>query len=123
MARKTETITTTKFFDDLDGTEVKEADLQRIKFGWKGKAYAIELSKKNAAAFEKAIKPYVDKAASDGAPRQSRKGHGRASGSSRTSGSGRKDLADIRAWARDNGYQVAGRGRIPADVIAAFDAR
>ena len=118
MARKTETITTTKFFDDVDGTEVKEADLQRVKFSWKGKAYAIELSKKNAAAFEKAIKPYVDKAALDLGTRPARRSKGRSS-----SASGRKDLAEVRAWARSNGYEVAERGRIPADVIAAYDAK
>lgn len=31
--------------------------------------------------------------------------------------------ASIRAWAQDNGYRVSDRGRIPAEVRAAFDRR
>lgn len=30
--------------------------------------------------------------------------------------------SDVRAWARDHGYDVSARGRIPADVRAAYDA-
>ena len=30
---------------------------------------------------------------------------------------------EIREWARSNGYKVSDRGRIPAEVKAAFDAR
>ena len=29
---------------------------------------------------------------------------------------------EVRDWARSNGYDVPDRGRIPADVRAAFDA-
>ena len=37
-------------------------------------------------------------------------------------GSGRKaDLGAVRAWARENGHQVSDRGRISADVQAAYD--
>ena len=37
-------------------------------------------------------------------------------------GSGRKaDLGAVRAWARDNGHQVSDRGRISAEVQAAYD--
>ncbi len=32
------------------------------------------------------------------------------------------DLAATRAWARENGYTVADRGRIPGEIIAAFKA-
>lgn len=30
--------------------------------------------------------------------------------------------AEVRAWARDNGYEVADRGRIPVAVVAAYEA-
>jgi Lsr2 len=34
----------------------------------------------------------------------------------------RGDLAAVRTWARDNGVEVGERGRIPAAVLAAYDA-
>lgn len=32
------------------------------------------------------------------------------------------DLTHIREWAREHGYKVADRGRIPAEVLSAFNA-
>ena len=34
---------------------------------------------------------------------------------------GKRDLGDVREWARDNGHQVSDRGRISAEVQAAYD--
>jgi hypothetical protein len=31
-----------------------------------------------------------------------------------------QEAAEIRVWARQNGYAVAGRGRIPRDVVQAY---
>ena len=31
------------------------------------------------------------------------------------------DTTAVRAWARENGYDVAGRGRLPADVVQAYE--
>lgn len=31
-------------------------------------------------------------------------------------------IAEVRAWARANGHQVSDRGRIPAQVVAAYTA-
>jgi hypothetical protein len=35
----------------------------------------------------------------------------------------REKNQEIRAWARENGYNVSDRGRIPSDIIDAFHAR
>ena len=67
-----------------------------INFTWDGVDYEIELNKKNAVAFEKAVKPYVE------AARRSRGGRGRRS-SSRSSG--KRDLGAIRDWAAQNGFE------------------
>ncbi|MFK0402749.1 histone-like nucleoid-structuring protein Lsr2 [Microbacterium sp. NPDC090225] len=40
--------------------------------------------------------------------------------SSRSSGRSTEDLNAIRQWARDNGYTVSDRGRIAANVVAAY---
>lgn len=99
--------------DDLDGSEAS----QTIEFSFAGTAYTIDLNDANAAKFEAALAPYVDKA---DRVRSTRRPAGTRRGSvSRSSGSA---TADIRTWARENGVQVSDRGRIPAKVIAAYEA-
>lgn len=48
----------------------------------------------------------------------------RANGAARRRRSGRDGgaptTADVRAWARDSGYQVNSRGRVPASVVQAY---
>jgi hypothetical protein len=39
---------------------------------------------------------------------------------SAANGRGRVDTATVRAWARDNGYEIADRGRVPATVLTAY---
>ena len=36
-------------------------------------------------------------------------------------GGKRRNLSDIREWARKNGYKVSDRGRISSEVQAAYD--
>jgi hypothetical protein len=45
-------------------------------------------------------------------------GRGRRRASAATAGP-----SVVRAWARENGYQVSGHGRIPAAVVSAFEAQ
>lgn len=104
--------TITTLIDDLDGSEGSES----ISFSYRGVSYTIDLSEKNAAAFDKAMAKYVDSATRESGRRQaSTRGAAPANGR-------RTDLADIRTWATDNGYEVSGRGRIASEIIAAYDA-
>jgi nucleoid-associated protein Lsr2 len=97
--------------DDLDGGAADET----VTFALDGVSYEIDLSAKNAGALRDALAPYV--------------GHGRRAGgrraSARTNGgsrsSGKRDLADVRDWARKNGHKVSDRGRISAEIQAAYD--
>ena len=115
MARHT-TVTVT---DDLDGS----ANAKEVTFGWDGAWWTIDLSAKNRASLEKALKPYLAKATKQ-AGRAAGSGGRRRTGSSANSrrGGSRSDLAQVRAWARSNGYQVSDRGRISAAVQQAYDA-
>jgi Lsr2 len=109
----TETIT--RLIDDLDGSEAQRT----VTFAWDGRTYEIDLSKKNAAAFEKTMKPYL------AAARSARATTARSSGRGRSAGAGarrRRDLQVIRDWARANGHEVSGRGRVSASVIEAYEA-
>ena len=107
MAKKT--VVTEILVDDLDGSPGERT----VNFTWDGTAYEIELSRKNAVAFEKTMKPYVD------AARRVRGSRGRRGGAGR---SGKRDLAAIREWAAKNGYDVSARGRVAGTVIDAYDA-
>ena len=93
--------------DDLDGGPADET----VRFAIGGTGYEIDLNKKNARAFRKQLAPFVEHA------RKAGRGQRRP----RTS-STRQRSGDIRAWAKHQGIAVSGRGRIPASVVAQYDA-
>jgi hypothetical protein len=108
MAKKTEVVVT--MTDDLDGSKADRT----VAFAWGGTTYEIDLSKKNASAFEKAVAPYVASA---------RRVRGAASrGRKPATGRARSDLSAIREWARASGYEIAERGRIAQEIQDAYDA-
>jgi hypothetical protein len=104
-----QTVVTELLVDDLDGSTADRT----VNFTWDGTSYEIELSRKNAVAFDKAMKPYVD------AARRLRGGRSRRGSNSR---SGKRDLGAIRDWAAKNGFEVSARGRIASSVIDAYEA-
>ncbi|MEW2424551.1 Lsr2 family protein [Streptomyces nigra] len=100
----------TQLIDDLDGSEASET----IVFGLDGKTYEIDLNEKNAAKLRKALESYVDKGRKTGGARGGKRG-----GSTQTAASS-GDTALIRAWAKENGYEVNDRGRVPAEIKEAY---
>jgi hypothetical protein len=97
--------------DDLDGSPADET----VTFALDGVSYEIDLSDTNAGKLRDALAPYVGHA---------RRSSGRRSSSARPQGSrsgAKRDLADVREWARKNGHKVSDRGRISAEVQAAYD--
>jgi Lsr2 len=96
------------YVDDIGGSEAEGT----IRFGLGGTDYEIDLNKKHADQFAKAIGPYI--AAARKVPSQRRSGRGARAP--------RHDLSGVRAWARDQGIKVSDRGRIPADVLARYEA-
>jgi hypothetical protein len=99
--------------DDLDGNEADET----VPFSFRGTNYEIDLSSKNAAAMEKALAKYL----SAGRRVSGGRAHTRGRSGRRTAAS-RSDVSAIREWARENGYEVSGRGRIAAEVRSAYEA-
>ena len=98
--------------DDLDGSPATET----VSFGLDGKSYEIDLNDKNAAKLRDTLAQYVGSARSTGG----RRGAGRKTSSSATNLG--PSAREVRDWARSNGHNVPDRGRIPADVRAAFEA-
>jgi len=111
--------TKTVRIDDIDGTE---AVVTTTTFAIDGVKYSIDLSAKNSKKFADAMAPFVTAAQRLGgntAPtRSARKSRVRST----PARSDKEQLADIRAWAAAEGYQVSGRGRISTAIREAYDA-
>lgn len=100
--------------DDVDGGDAAET----VQFALDGASYEIDLNDENAAKLRDSLAVWI--------------GHARRAGSSRRRGrpatgaaSGRRSRsegADMRAWARDNGYQVSSRGRVSEEIRSAYAA-
>lgn len=98
--------------DDIDGGKASRT----VEFGLDGVSYAIDLSDKNAGELRKVLDPFLAAASRIGRTHRS----SRAAAPVRS----RRDRNQIiRGWAAHNGYEVAGRGRIPITVVEAFSHR
>ncbi|WP_454296230.1 histone-like nucleoid-structuring protein Lsr2 [Salana multivorans] len=96
--------------DDIDGGEAAES----VTFGLDGVTYEIDLSADNAAKLREALAGWI------GAARRS--GGRRSTAAAKPRGRSGSDAAAIRVWAAANGHTVSPRGRIPAEIRAAYEA-
>ncbi|HYJ70605.1 MAG TPA: Lsr2 family protein [Nocardioidaceae bacterium] len=101
-----------KLVDDLDGGAAAET----VSFGLDGTSYEIDLSKRNASKLRSALDAYI---AGGRKVTPARRGRSRGRAAARAGGPA---AAEVRDWARDNGWEVSDRGRVPAEVREAYDA-
>ncbi len=115
MAQKT----VVTLIDDLDGTT--SDSIQTVEFGLDGVMYEIDLNDDNAGKLRDHLAEFVGSARRTGG----RARRGMASSLTRPAGSGRsrEQTQAIREWAKKNGHDVSDRGRIPANIIDAFEAQ
>ena len=106
MAQKVQVL----LVDDLDGSEATET----VSFGLDGVAYEIDLSSGNAGALRSELAKYVEHARKSGGAQVRRR--------RQRNGAGREQSARIREWARSHGHKVNERGRIPANIVAEYEA-
>jgi Lsr2 len=87
---------------------------ETVQFSFDGTSYEIDVCSKHAKELREKVGQYADHArkASAGGGRRRR---------SRT-GPGRERSGEIRAWAKQRGYKVSERGRIPATIIQEYEA-
>ena len=104
MAQRTQVL----YVDDIDGSDAEGT----VKFGFDGSDYEIDLNKQHADQLTQAIAPFIAAARKVSSSRRPARG-------ART---GRHNLSDVRAWARDQGIKISERGRIPADILAKYNA-
>jgi hypothetical protein len=95
--------------DDLDGSEAEVT----VTFGYQGQEYEIDLNNTHAAEMRDKLSRY---AAHARRVRAQRAGHAPA----RTAAS-RQYSAEMRAWATEHGYAIKERGRVPVEVVQAYE--
>ena len=101
------------FACDYDAREIPEGEHQTRNFSLDGRDYEIDLCEKHSAKFDEVLSKFAEKA---------RKVTSRAGRPKRRTTAHRQRSADIRAWAKQSGLEVSERGRIPANVIAKYEA-
>jgi Lsr2 len=105
MAQKIQTL----FIDDIDGGEAEGT----VRFGLDGAEYEIDLSAKHDEELRAALGTYVAHARKvGGAARRPATRSGRKPSTA--------DTVAVRAWARENGYDIKDRGRVPADLVTKY---
>ena len=105
--------------DDLDGKPIPDGKGETIRFSLDRTDYEIDLAGKNAKALRDTFAKYVS------AGRRTGTGAGtRGPGRSRRRAGPARDYEPkaVRAWAESQGIQVSQRGRVPADLVAKFQA-
>jgi hypothetical protein len=115
--------TVVQLTDDLDGKPIPDGKGETIRFSLDRTDYEIDLTDKNAKALREAFATYVSAARrTAGSTRGS--GRGGAGRSGRTGAGAARDYDPkaIRIWAEAQGIQVSERGRVPADLVAKFQA-
>jgi Lsr2 len=102
--------------DDLDGSEAAET----VNFGLDGASYEIDLSAENATKIREALAVYVGHGRRTGGRRRGGAQGSGAAGRSGAAGASGPSASEIRAWARENGFDVPERGRVSSEVREAF---
>lgn len=106
--------------DDLDGGEAEET----IEFGLDGVNYTIDLSGDNASGLRDGLAQFVHAAQRVGGrkKRSAKREAPALNGTPRAqTPASREQTQAIREWARKNNYKVSDRGRIPGDIVEAFE--
>lgn len=105
MAQKIITVYT----DDLTGEESSEASTHI--FSLDGVSYEIDLGPDSYESLLESLAPFMKAGRRQGKGRKSVR---------RVATQPSEDTAAIRQWAKDNGYTVNDRGRVPADIREAY---
>jgi hypothetical protein len=101
------------FACDYDSREIPEGEHLTRAFSLDGRDYEIDLCEKHSEKFDEVLNRFADKA---------RRVTSRVGKPKRRTTAHRQRSADIRLWAKQSGMDVSERGRIPANVIAKYEA-
>ncbi len=107
MARKT----VVTLVDDIDGSDA----VRTVSFSLDGTSYEIDLNSRNLDSLTTALDPFIKNAHTAGK-------RGAPKGGKATTAPSR-NLSEVRVWARENGYSVSDRGRVPFEILTAHQQR
>jgi len=106
VAQKVQTL----YIDDIDGSEAAGT----VRFGLDGADYEIDLSAEHTDDLYATLQAYISHARKvGGTSRRPARGHRAARPI---------DTTAVRSWAREQGIDIKDRGRVPADIIAKYEA-
>jgi hypothetical protein len=111
VAQKIQTL----FIDDIDGGAAEGT----VRFALDGTEYEIDLNAKHSDELRSALGQYVTHARKVGG---SARRAGRAAGRAGRGAGSSLNTTEIRSWAREQGYDIKDRGRVPADLVAKYQA-
>jgi hypothetical protein len=111
VAQKIQTL----FIDDIDGGAAEGT----VRFALDGTDYEIDLNAKHSEELRSAIAKYVTHARKVGGGARRA---GRTAGRTSRGASSALNTTEIRTWAREQGYDIKDRGRVPADLVAKYQA-
>jgi hypothetical protein len=115
--------TVVQLTDDLDGKPIPAGKGETIRFSLDRTDYEIDLTDKNAKALRAAFATYVSAARrTAGGTRSSGRGGAGRSGRTKAGAARDYDPKAVRVWAESQGIEVSQRGRVPADLVAKFQA-
>jgi hypothetical protein len=98
---------------DYDQKEIPQGEHRLRRFSLDGRDYEIDLCARHTARLDQTIGRYAENA---------RRGSARPQPVKRRTAAHRQHSANVRAWAKTAGIEVGDRGRIPADVVARYEA-
>ena len=98
---------------DYDQKEIPPDQHRVRRFSFDGRDYEIDLCSWHSDSFDETISRFAQYA---------RKPAVRAPAFKRRTAAHRQHSASVRAWAKNMGIEVSDRGRIPAAVVARYDA-
>jgi hypothetical protein len=107
MAQKIQTL----FIDDIDGGEADGT----VRFALDGAEYEIDLSSKHDEELRSTLRSYIAHA-------RKVSGSHKAAPARPVRKASAVDTVAVRAWARENGFDIKDRGRVPADLVAKYRA-
>jgi hypothetical protein len=110
MAKKT----TVVLVDDINGAEIEEGRGETVFFAIDGVSYEIDLSDTNAEQLRNALEPFVK------AGRRTARANRPVAPAATSHRNNSKELAEARAWLREQGHKISDRGRIPAALLQDF---
>ena len=101
------------FACDYDQKDIPQGQHRRRRFSIDGRDYEMDLCLRHSERFDEAVSRYALHA---------RKASGRPVRTKRRTAAHRKRSAQVRTWAKANGFAVSERGRIPSDVVTRYES-